>query len=64
MVVPGHRDGGQDTRYAVICLLIAVSVTNMATHLVGLLKYDFGAPLAVTASRAKGYDMGLVAVLE
>lgn len=25
---------------------------------------DIGPPLAVTAARAKGYDMGLVAVLE
>ena len=30
----------------------------------GLLKYDFGAPLPSTADRAKGYDMGLVAILE
>jgi len=30
----------------------------------GLMKIDFGAPLASTASRARGYDMGLIAILE
>jgi len=30
----------------------------------GLLKFDCAPPLAMTAQRAKGYDLGLVAVLE
>ncbi|RFU25344.1 hypothetical protein B7463_g10994, partial [Scytalidium lignicola] len=30
----------------------------------GLLKFDCGSPLLVTAHRAKGYDLGLVAVLK
>jgi hypothetical protein len=30
----------------------------------GLLKFDCGPPLAITAHRAKEYDIGLVAVLE
>ena len=30
----------------------------------GLIKLDANSPLAVTATRAKGYDMGLVAILE
>ena len=36
----------------------------IAIQNLGLLKYDFGAPLPVTANRAKGFDMGLVAILE
>ena len=28
------------------------------------MKFDAGAPLAVTAERAKGYDMTVVAILE
>ncbi|KAI1244045.1 hypothetical protein MGN70_013913 [Eutypa lata] len=30
----------------------------------GLLKVDFNRPLPATAHRSKGYDMGLVAILE
>jgi len=30
----------------------------------GLLKFDCAPPLPLTAQRAKGYDLGLVAVLE
>ena len=30
----------------------------------GLKQIHFGAPLPITASRSKGYDMGLVAILE
>ncbi|KAL7893504.1 hypothetical protein HDV63DRAFT_408382 [Trichoderma sp. SZMC 28014] len=30
----------------------------------GLTKMSFGKPLPITASRAKGFDMGLVAVLD
>jgi hypothetical protein len=31
---------------------------------IGLLKFDFGPPLASTAHRAQGYDLALVATLE
>jgi hypothetical protein len=30
----------------------------------GLIKVDFGKPLPLTASRAKGYDLAVVAVLD
>jgi hypothetical protein len=32
--------------------------------LTGLLRLDVGAPLPVSAARAKGYDSGLVAILD
>lgn len=30
----------------------------------GLVKFDFGPPLASTAHRALGYDLGLISILE
>jgi hypothetical protein len=36
----------------------------MVGQIPGLLKMDVGPPHASTASRAQGYDMGLVAVLD
>ncbi|KAI1100862.1 hypothetical protein F4804DRAFT_317751 [Jackrogersella minutella] len=36
----------------------------MVSQIPGLLKINVGPPLAVTAHRSKGFDMGLVAVLE
>ena len=39
-------------------------MTRLADHFSGLLKFDFGPPLASTAHRALGYDLGLIATLE
>lgn len=36
----------------------------MVGKIPGLLKWDSNPPLAVTKHRSKGYDLGLVAVLE
>ncbi|GJP90870.1 hypothetical protein AnigIFM56816_011771 [Aspergillus niger] len=36
----------------------------MVGKIPGLLEFHANPPLAMTASRAKGYDMGLVAILE
>ena len=38
--------------------------TNQRVRVAGLIKIDIGAPLESTASRAKGFDFGLVALLE
>ena len=45
-------------------VLLHLETNELVLPSSGLLKYDFGAPLPVTAARAKGYDMGLVAILE
>ncbi|KAK7751053.1 hypothetical protein SLS62_007039 [Diatrype stigma] len=36
----------------------------MAGQVPGLLKIDIGSPLPITAARSKGFDMGVVAILE
>ncbi|EME85712.1 uncharacterized protein MYCFIDRAFT_41084, partial [Pseudocercospora fijiensis CIRAD86] len=36
----------------------------MVGQVPGLLKFDFGPPLASTAHRAQGFNLGLIAVLE
>ncbi|KAK3671611.1 hypothetical protein LTR78_008534 [Recurvomyces mirabilis] len=37
---------------------------GMVGQIPGLRKLDFGGPLPVTAGRGKGYDMGIVAILD
>ncbi|KAH8120775.1 hypothetical protein ACSS6W_009880 [Trichoderma asperelloides] len=39
-------------------------ILDMNGRVPGLLKISFGKPLPITASRAKGFDVGLVAVLD
>ncbi|TVY83552.1 hypothetical protein LSUE1_G001830, partial [Lachnellula suecica] len=43
---------------------LKTAATAMVGVIPGLLKLDFGSPLAITAHRSKGFDQGLVAVLE
>ncbi|KXS96567.1 hypothetical protein AC578_1957 [Pseudocercospora eumusae] len=40
------------------------SMAAVLTIVKGLLKFDFGPPLASTAHRAQGFNLGLIAVLE
>ncbi|KAL6900564.1 hypothetical protein GGI43DRAFT_405733 [Trichoderma evansii] len=39
-------------------------ILGMKGQIPGLLKISFGKPLAISAHRAKGFDVGLVAVLD
>ncbi|KAK3047190.1 hypothetical protein LTR09_011392 [Extremus antarcticus] len=43
---------------------LEATVRGMVGQIPGLVKIEFGPPLESTAARAKGYNAGLIAVLE